>query len=291
MFFIVPVCFHVNGQVLDNRNGEAFTDKPFFNKTFIKENKLKSLAGTYVYKKKNDKMRETTFNYVYNFDTEGRLISTFETRTDDGTKDTTWNLYTYDDHDNLVEFRKTVENGYNIERYQYDSIGRLIAKKYYRAYSDTDSIGASHELLFNNERFRYVEYDNQLKRTHYNSYDLPFMEEYFNYNELGYLVERIERIKMTSTIYTYTYEYNEKGQLSAIRKGTNKNDEFLEELEFSYDELGNLLEKNIYRNGTFMTDIQVIYNSRSKLLATTITKQVSTGFLIILRFRDYSFYD
>ena len=32
-------------QVLDNRKGEAFTDRPFFNEKFIKENNLKSLNG------------------------------------------------------------------------------------------------------------------------------------------------------------------------------------------------------------------------------------------------------
>ena len=83
--------FYAGSQVLDNRNGDAFTDKPFFNQEFIQENKVKSLKGTYVYMKKHDRLRETSFNYTYNFDKRGRLISTFETRTDAGTKDTTWN--------------------------------------------------------------------------------------------------------------------------------------------------------------------------------------------------------
>ena len=178
-----------------------------------------------------------------------------------------------------------------ITRYEHDSTGRVIAKRYLRSYSDTDSVAQYHELLFNQERFVYYEYDHQLKRVHYNNYDLPYMDEYFNYNELGYLVERIERIKMTSTLYTYSYEYNEKGQLSAIRKALNQDEGYIEELEFEYDELGNLIEKHIHRNGKFTTDIQVIYNSRSKLLSSTITKQVSTGFMTILRFKDYDFFD
>ena len=278
-------------QVLDNTRGEAFTDKPFFNQQFIKENKLKQITGTYVYKKKNDQMRETEFHYTYNFDRDGRLVSTYETRTDDGTKDTTWNLYTYDQNNNLSSYSRTDQEGLNIINYQYDSIGRVTEKEYLREYEESDSLSTARSLMFNHERFSYVDYDRQTKCTHYNSYDLPYMDEYFNYNDLGYLVERIERIKMTSTIYTYTYEYNELGQLGAIRKHSNLQEEALEEFEFEYDELGNLSEKRINRNGVFVTEIQVIYNSKSKLLATTITRQVSTGFLMILRFRDYMFYD
>ena len=38
-------------------------------------------------------------------------------------------------------------------------------------------------------------------------------------------------------------------------------------------------------------DIQILYNSKSKLLASVITRQVSTGFMMIIRFKDYEFYD
>ena len=96
---------------------------------------------------------------------------------------------------------------------------------------------------------------------------------------------------MTSQVYTYDYAYNEKGKLASIKKTSNTQEGVLEEFKFKYDELGNLVEKHIYRNGVFTTDIQFIYNSKTKLLATVMTKQVSTGFLMILRFKDYSFYN
>ena len=60
--------FQTFSQVLDNRNGEAFTDRPFFNEKFIKQNKLKKLEGSYVYKKSGEVMKSTSYKYVYNFD-------------------------------------------------------------------------------------------------------------------------------------------------------------------------------------------------------------------------------
>jgi len=95
---------------------------------------------------------------------------------------------------------------------------------------------------------------------------------------------------MTSSVYTYSHEYNDKGKLSAIKKTSNRASGILEEMTFKYDDLGNLLEKRIYRNGEFTTDIQIIYNSKTKLLSAVLTKQVSTGFMTIIRFKNYEFF-
>ncbi|MFK7786432.1 MAG: hypothetical protein AB8B56_15030 [Crocinitomicaceae bacterium] len=292
MRFIFLISFLVFGsahaQVLDNRMGEAFTDKPFFDEDFVKRNRLKQLNGTYTYKNQGGPMRETKFKHVFEFDRDGRLILTYETRTDDGTKDTSWNIYEYDEYGFLNLHRKTDEDGFTAVRYTNDSVGRVIKEEYLR---EIDSNGRTvRTLAFNEERFVYAEFDNQTKCTHYNNYDLPYLDEVYNYNDLGYLVSREERIKMTSSVYTYTHEYNDKGKLAAIKKTSNRKSGILEEMTFKYDELGNLIEKRIYRDGEFTTDIQIIYNSKTKLLSAVLTKQVSTGFMTIIRFRDYEFY-
>lgn len=281
--------FFIFSQVLDNREGKAFTDKPFFNQEFVKSNKLKKLKGTYTYKKQGQVMHETKYMYVYEFNNNGNLISTFETRTDDGSRDTTWNRYEYDSKNRLIVHKKSDLEGYLSIHYSYDSLDRLIQEEYLR---DIDSNGITvRSLSFNKESFKYVKYDQQIKRTRFNNYDLPYLDEFFNTNELGYLTERIERIKMTNTVYTFHYEYNEKGKLSAILKSSNQYDGYLEEIRFKYDELGNLLEKHEYKKGIFTTDYQIIYNSKSKLLSSVITRQVSTNFMMILRFRDYEFFE
>lgn len=284
------ISFGLHAQVLDNREGKAFTDRPFFNTDFIRTNKVKRLNGTFTYKKSGDRMRETTYHYVYDFDSLGQLISTYETRTDDGTRDTTWNFYFYDEVGNLVKHRKTDLEGFQTVDYTHDSIGRILTEHYMRELVDENG-RIERTLSFNNERSTYADYDRQIKRTRYNNYDLPYLDEYFNYNEYGYLTERIERIKTTSTVYTHDYEYNEQGKLAAIRKSSNREEGYLEEFTFRYDELGNLIERHEYKKGVFTTDIQVIYSSKSKLLSAILTKQVSTGFILILRFKDVEFYD
>lgn len=281
--------FQAISQVLDNRNGEAFTDRPFFNEKFIKDNKLKKLEGSYVYKKTGEVMKTTSYKYVYNFDEQGHLISSYETNLDDGTKDTVWNIYEYDVKNLLVTHRKTDLDGFTTVHYTYDDKGRVIKEEYKR---DIDSLGKIvRSLSFNEERIEYSDYGDQTKKTKYNNYNLPYLDEFVRYDSIGYLVERVERIRMTSTTFTNTYSYDEHGKLASIQKTSNRNEGIIEEFKFKYDELGNLIEKHVFKDGVFTTDIQIIYNSKSKLLATVITKQVSTGFLMILRFQNYEFYD
>ncbi len=288
LLFLIPIIS--SAQVLQNKEGNAFTDKPFFNREFIQKNKIKQLKGVYTYKKHGDIMRETKYIYVYRFDRNGNLISTIETCPDDGSKDTVRNIYRYDENNLLTAHLKSNQDGFQSIYFEYDSLGRVISEEFKR-----ESVDSNHRIIesitFNKETFVYQDFGLQTKRTRYNSYNLPYLDEFFNKNELGYLVERIERLKMTNDVYTISYEYNEKGLLSAIRKRNNKQGGYTEEYTFEYDELGNLEQKHIYRNGVFTTDIQIIYNSKSKLISSIITRQVSTGFLMILRFREFEYYD
>jgi YD repeat-containing protein len=277
------------GQVLDNRSGEAFTDKPFFNVSFVKENKIKQIKGEFSYMKTGKGLVPMKYYSSYFFDKQGRLKSSYETRPDDGSKDTSWNHYVYNDQGLLAVHRSTEKDGLLAVHYTYDSIGRVVTEEYKR---DIDSNGRIiRSLSFNKENIKYSDYGQQIKRTRYNNYDLPYLDEFFNYNEMGYLVERVERIKMTSTIYTYDYEYNEQGKLAAIRKKSNRSEVPVEEMEYAYDELGNLKEKLIYRNGELKTNIQIIYNSKTHLLESVITTEEATGFMMVCRYRDYKFYN
>lgn len=289
LIILITLSFTCYGQVLDNQNGEAFTDKPFFNQNFIFDNQIKQLSGYYVYKKKGESMKTTKYKYVYKFNNNGLLVSTYETCPDDGTKDTIWNIYDYDSMKNLAVHKKTDLDGFTSVYYGYDEDNRVISEEFKREIKENDT--TLRFLTFNKERLVYADFNGQSKRTRYNNYDLPYLDEFWNYNDLGYLVQRTERVKMTSDIYTYTYSYNEKGKLAAISKASNHQDENIEELRFRYDELGNLIEKHIYKNGVFTTDIQIVYNSKSKLVSSIITRQVSTGFLMILRFDEVEFFN
>ena len=89
--------------MIHNLSGDAFTDKPFFDRDFIKRNNIKSLEGQYSRKKDGDIVRTSNDLFKYSFDTTGNLISTFQVRSDLGKKDTSVNFYVYNEK-NLLEY-------------------------------------------------------------------------------------------------------------------------------------------------------------------------------------------
>lgn len=275
--------------MLDNRYGSAFTDKPFFNTDFIRSNKVHKLNGKFTYKKPGDMMRETQYKYVYEFDSMGRLSSSFETRKDDGTLDTTWNVYLYNQENLLIEHKRGDGKGFTSTGYEYDEKGNQTKESYIREY--VDSLGNAQRTVLNSESMKYEYYDLQVKKTVYNNYDLPYKYELIKYNELGYLVEREERLIMTMSVTTIKYTYNDKGYIASISSFDGSNTIPTEENLYIYDDFGNLLEKHLYRNGVFTTEFEMIYNDKSKLLSYVLTRDVATNFIMILGLKDYEFFN
>ena len=271
------------GQVLNNKLGEAFSDKPFFNEEFIRLNKIKSIKAQFNYKKTRQAIVEQNFYYVYNFDESGHLISTYETKKDDGTKDTTWNVYVYNDRNLLIEHKKGDAKGKTSNVYVYDG-DKMIRQEYWT--ESQDSSGRTNRLLFNSESIEYSEYLNQKKQKFYNSYNLPYMEEIAYTDSLGYLESTERRMIMTNTMLKKKYSYNEKGYL-AKKEIYDASKEPTETYEYTYDDFGNLIQTYYYKRGVFTTDTQIVYNDRSKMITAVIIREVATDFIMILRFNQY----
>ncbi|HLU86597.1 MAG TPA: hypothetical protein VKZ44_02505 [Taishania sp.] len=277
------------GQVLDNSKGEAFTNKPFFNQSFIAKNKIKSIIGRFNYKKSGQAMYPTQYYYVYNFDRNGQLISTFETRKDDGTADTTWNEYRYNEAGSLIELKQGTKQSKTSTIYHLDDKNRVISEEY--TTESIDTTGKKTVILLNNESFTHETHGLQQKTTVKNSYGLPYKTIISQFDENGYLLEKEERFTRTSNFNKLVYTYNEKGLLAGIATYQKGKPEPVEELKFNYDEFGNIIEKHLYKDGKFHTDTQIVYNDQTKLMTAVIIRDVATDFIMIIRFGEYEYYD
>jgi hypothetical protein len=286
LLFLIPTV--IFSQMLDNRSGNAFTDVPFFNSEFIRANSIKQLNGQFTYKKSGDIMRLKEYKNVYEFDTLGRLIRSYETKKDDGTKDTTSNVYVYSEKNLLKTHKKGDNFGFSTTTYTFDSKNRITKEENYREYRD--SLGATQKILLNSETMVYEDFENQTKKTTFNSYGLPYLQEFSYYNEFGYLMERVERLMVTSEVTSLKYEYNSNGWIAVLRTFKQNTEKPVEEIVFTYDENGNLLEKHIYQEGVFTTEIEVLYNEKSKLITYVLTRDVATNFIQILRFNTLTFF-
>jgi YD repeat-containing protein len=118
----------------------------------------------------------------------------------------------------------------------------------------------------------------------HNSYGLPFKEIDIFKDSLGYILVKEEKFKFGNQRITTVLDYNEKGWISSIKSTNAVNPKLNQEIRFKYDDFGNLSEKHVYKNNQFITDIQVIYNLKTGLISSILTRDVATNFISILRF-------
>ena len=289
VFFLVFISIEGYSQILDNTLGHAFTDQPFFNETFIRKNKIKKMSGKYTVKKPGDIMRPTEFKYVFTFDSLGHVVSTYETKNDNGFKDTIINYYVYDSLNLMHIHRRNDSFGFTSKYYDYDSSKRIILEETRReVINEKGQIEQS--IILNSESMKYEVFPNQIKKTVMNSYNLPYMDVFSNYNKDGYLLDVEERLRMTSRSVKCDYEYNGKGLISAIKTLSDIEGKFDEEWFFKYDDFGNVYEKLIYKNGVHVTDIQIIYSTDTKMLYSVLTRDVRTNYIYILRFQGVEYF-
>lgn len=283
-----------NSQMLDNSQGNAFTDVPFFNKEFIKNNKIKTLKGTYTYKKMGDILRNSEYIVDFEFNREGELIQGYETKKYENTIDTLVSSYGYNKAGKLEYKRDKDHRGFFSVHYQYDEKGRVIREEYRR---DIDSVNSAiapsfeRSTIINFETMTYQDYSNQSKKIVSNNYGFPYLEEisYFH-PELGYLVSKEERLKMTYETKKTTYDYTSKGWISKINIVSSANSNANQEVVFKYDEAGNVIAKEIYKNGDYLIDIQIIYNSKTGLISYLLSRDVKSNFITILKFNQYDYF-
>jgi hypothetical protein len=286
VFLISFLCASsLDAQLLTNSQGEVYTHDPFFSRSFIKSKQLKCIAGRYSYKKPGKPFEGTDYWQVWNFDTLGRLISSYETKKDDGSYDTVRHKYFYNSSGLLINHRYGDQFSWNYESTMYDSLNRKSLIEVFRQAYDND--GILHTSLLKRESFEYV--DNETKIV-LNSVGIPYKKETITYDEEGNVTKREERFITTNQGYIREYEYQSKGILS-LQTFKATGDVVPKEKEtYLYDEHGNIKEKKIYSNEVFIKEFQFIFNEESQLLTAVLEQEAGSNFISILRVVEYEYY-
>jgi hypothetical protein len=269
-----------------NQNGEAFTNEPFFNSQFIKNNQILSIKGDYSFKKNKDLIRKVPGSFTYAFNPSGQLISSIDLRWNGKTIDTTVQYYTYNELGSVVGIKKTENNGVTLHDFERDSLNRITAQINYRV-----SINDKGEVLkkteMNQETMTYY----KDKKTTYNSYGLPYLLSYEIYDENGYKTSSIDKLKMGGTIYKKNYGYNDKGLLTTIQTYYDNHPNPVEALKFQYDDFGNIIERHEFKQDVFLRDLQIIFDTKTGLLHSIIDRNPVNNFMSIIRFTGYEIYN
>jgi hypothetical protein len=283
----MPLLF---GQMINNLSGDAFTDLPFFDSQFIKRNRIKSLEGNYSRKKDGDIVRSSNDFFKYTFDTTGNLINSIQVKSDFGKKDTILNFYVYNEKKLLSIHRKTENDGLTAYHYEYDSLNRIVAIQQNRDIVNADGQVLS-TISINRETMKYFKIEDGYRKVTYNSYNLPYMDEYESWDSVGYKLEEVQKYRMGSSEYKKRFFYNEKGLLASWAIFYNDSEKPIKEVHFKYDNFGNVIERKNYGDSVFLGELQIIYDNKTQLLGSTIEKIAGSNLLLILRFKDIQFHN
>jgi YD repeat-containing protein len=287
---IFVVVFSVNGQLIDNQNGQAFTNKPFFNAKTVVPLKIKTIEGFYTYKKSGDPFKPSIDWFRYCFNQKGQIIEQLEVIQNGKQKDSTRHQYAYHANGKLSVHRYPAYGGAISEYYSYDSLSRLLSISYYRDQFKDDLVDSSNAALMRKETLVYSA-KNSYDFTQLNQYELPFMDVSFNYNLDGYLLEKEQFFRMSQQSQKEIFNYNEKGLLIEKSILFNNLNTPSQTWNYTYDQWGNLLEILYTKDKQVLSELQIIYDYKTGYLGSIIYKDPKTNSLKILRFTKYTYYN
>ncbi len=293
LIFILVIFAFAHSQILEV-NKPLFTDEPFFNTSFIKNNRILSITGSRSSKKVKDIIRTKGLDFYYEFNHDGLLkkqLSTFKTQQEK--KDTNIIIYQYNDKRQIQSIRKSDSYGYFSYSYTYDNDNNLVNQIYSRdenAHDYKRDFDLQKQYIINSDSFSYLTLsDTQLKKFYYNKYNKVYKEQLFYYNEQGYLFEDDSKYLVGNKKSKITYEYDEKGRVATINTFQDLNIEEKVTEKYFYDEFDNVLEIKIYKNDIYKTSKQYLYDKKTLLLSAQLIQEVETEFIQIVQYQ-YMFY-
>lgn len=292
MFFSVAP--GVWGQLIDNRLGTAFTEENFFDKDFVKRNKIRNIKGNVSFKREGQPVYDKDQFYYYEFDEQGRIIVMMTTFSSwSNSKDTTVVRYYYDQKGNLITKRRNDNYGFYSYNYEYDSLGRVIRESYCRDENcgpDKYHFKLGQQFVIRDETFSYVQYSPKQKVKQFrNNYGKLYQEVFSYYDDLGYHIEDVTRLTLSGKESKIKFEYDEKGRINkksdiSYIMGYNEISN-----TYTYDALGNLEEEGVFRNGKQTLLRSLLYDKVSLLMNAQVTKDFETGVIYITKY-VYEFY-
>jgi hypothetical protein len=290
-FWIFISAFNVSAQMIDMSEGKTFGDPPFFNQEFVKRNKLKTISGYYSTKATLQAIKKTKDIYYYEFNDQGLVVKEFRTQY----ADTIVSMYAYDDLGRLITLRKSDSGGFESYHYTYDQKNRVLSQEYRRDLNKTgDKLDFSLDKSFivSIDVFEYQELDSlNYKKIYLNAGGKIYKEEFFTYNSDGYLVSTEARFKMGGGLsYTY-YNYDENGRLGEKRIEKKGASASIMKWTYTYDNFGNVLSENYYKDEVYVSEIQLVYEPSSLLLSAYISRDVASNLITILQLAKYTYFE
>ncbi|UTW63435.1 RHS repeat protein [bacterium SCSIO 12741] len=277
-------------QILDNNQGKLYQGDCIFNGKFLRDNGIQSITGEISVKKEMRPITHMGTIDQYLFNEKGQLLEHIKSfRLRGGQIDTTQDYFKYNDLDHLVSKTSVMLSGYDAIRYQYDAEGNRSGQTWLRGENKSPfsfHLEKGKESIIKEESYENETVSDSIrKRVYLNAEGKPYKETLFRFNSLGHCSAENTRYYLTNKKNTITYSYDVEGRLTKIIDHSNIMGNLTLTYTYTYDELSNLTESKVHKNGKLIETRQFLYFVQTLLLKAQLIKNEESGEIKIIKYK------
>lgn len=310
-------CF---SQIVDPSPAPVSVSEPHFNRTFIRQNKIKTISASLVDKPDGEIIRDKGLAQVYAFDTSGNLTrhyfneitSLAKTETEipavyrkgrvvkkSYTKvnfeyqyDTLGTEYFYTSTGFLIMKRVCIGDFYHSTYYEYFGDG-LLSRQTLCKETNIAKPGEPFKLgvqtVLSEEKFEYEQLTpSQVKKKFLNDEGKPYKQGILNFAN-GKPTDESYQFVVGFIRSGVTYTYNTQGKLTEKLTTDNSSGITTDKVSYEYDNHGNVKKEQKFKNGVQTDEIVYLYDDAQKLLTSQIDRQLQKSSIRIVKY-EYTFY-
>ena len=324
LFFVLAICHLpsaiLHGQIIAPSPYEIYTNEPKFNRTFIKQNKIKTISASVVDKPDGEIIRDKGLAHVFAFDMDGNLthqyfneitslekteieipavykkgkvIKKAHTKIDYQYQyDTLGTEFFYSSNGYLKMKRVCIGNFYNSTYYEYFGDG-LVSRQTLCKETNIAKPGEPFKLgvqtIISEEKFQYENLTStQIKKIFLNDEGKPYKQGILNFANSKPMDESYEFVVgfIRSGV---AYKYDSHERLTEKTMTDNSSGNSVEKITYEYDASGNVTAEKRFKNGVQTDEIIYIYDESKKLLTSQADRQIQKASIKIIKY-EYTFY-
>lgn len=289
LFLIALLCSTTHGQALLILPEPSDVHDLHFNPLFIQRNNIATIIGQRMVKRDGEPMRERNEKYLYRFNPSGLPVYSNNSFGRPGTgHDTASTLYTYDTAGRIRRRLRNDLNGHYAYDIELDEQGRAIRETYTRV----ENLGTDRYNLIpgkvteiSDEHFRYeMVNDSTTRKLFTNNHGLPFREQVYAKNKLGYLKSIEDRYLISNRRSRITFRYDEKGRLTERVEQPDLDKPNTTKRTWQYDQAGNVITGFLWHDERQIERDEYLYDDHTMELTARLTKDLASGVIHVVRF-------
>jgi YD repeat-containing protein len=289
LLFVVLLCTTTHGQALLILPEPSDVQDLHFNPLFVQRNNIATIIGQRMVKRDGEPMRERNEKYLYRFNPSGLPVYSNNSFGRPGTgHDTASTTYTYDTAGRIRRRLRNDLNGHYAYDVELDDQGRAIRETYTRV----ENLGTDrYDLIpgkvteISDEHFRYEAVNDSTSRKLFtNNHGLPFREQVFVKNKLGYLKSIEDRYLISNRRSRVTFRYDEKGRLTERVEQSDLDKANTTKRTWQYDQAGNVITGFLWHDERQIERDEYLYNDHTMELTARLTKDLASGVIHVVRF-------